>query len=59
MTKAIIEIDTYNEGRSTRINYEPGTINQHVVISVLEDLALRIREQTRNNECSTSVKRQG
>ena len=38
MGKAIIKIETYNDGKSTRINYIPDDINSYTVIGVLRQL---------------------
>jgi len=46
MAKAIIEIETYNEGRGTRFKYEPGKVNPYTVIGVLKQM---IREIETNN----------
>jgi len=48
MGSAVINIDTYNGGVSTRINYVPKDINPHTVISVLEMLLRKLKANIDN-----------
>ena len=50
MGKAVITIETYNEGLGTRLNYLPKGINQHVVVGVLRGLVRSIEENIDKNQ---------
>ena len=45
MGKAILEIETYNEGRSTRIKYTPDNINPYTIIGVLKQMIRELETQ--------------
>jgi hypothetical protein len=48
--KAILEVETYNDGQGTRIRYQPGTINPYTMIGVLEQIIVEIKNQNSKTE---------
>lgn len=56
MGKALIEIETYNNGVGTRIKYIPKEISPYHVIGILYMLIKRILEGAENSEKSVEFK---
>ena len=46
MKKAKLEVETYNNGKGTKIKYDPGDINPYTMIGIFEQMIQEIK--TRN-----------